>query len=422
MKRLKIIVSAYGCEPNKGSESGTGWYWVECMAKHYELWVITRSNNAENIANSINEINKENVHFVYYDLPESITRLKKKERGFYWYYWLWQKGIVKIARQLTEEFDIDYVMHLTFGSIWLPTYMHQIGCPFIWGPVGGGEAVPDSYLGEFPWKERLIQRGRKLLSRTSHILPGIRKRCRKAALIIARTQDTLSALPPKYRDKAVVMLETAVAGSVLDELNSDLKRQRDSEKVRVIYSGRLIPLKAVDVAISAIYRMKNRSRIEFSIIGKGFLRKELQRKVSELGMEEQVTFEGELPRGQVLKCLKEADIFLFPSLKEGGTWALMEAMAAGLPCVCVNTSGMHVITDDECAIRIEPQSREQTAVRMASALDYLTENPDKAENMGRKARERIEREFTWEAKEKFIVAQMKKLEESNYESINAKQK
>lgn len=415
MKKLKIIVSAYGCEPNKGSESGTGWFWVECMAKHFELWVITRSNNEENIVNNISDEIRENVHFVYYDLPNSITKLKKREKGFYWYYFLWQKGIVKIAKQLVKENKVDYAMHLTFGSIWLPTYMHKVGCPFIWGPVGGGESIPDCYLSKFSFKQQLVQRGRKILINSSNINPGMQSRCKKAELIIARTQDTVAALPKRYRDKIVVMLETAVANNVIEELAPTQEGSVDKEKLQIIYSGRLIPLKAVDIAISAINKMKNRDKVEFTIIGKGFLKKELEDLVRQLGLQERVKFVGELPREQVLNKLKEADIFLFPSLKEGGTWALMEAMAAGLPCVCMNTSGMHVITDDKSAIRIEPQTREQTAIQMAAALDVLVNNPVQAREMGRKARERIENEFTWEAKEKFIVEQMRKLEDSKVE-------
>ena len=346
MKKLKIIVSAYGCEPNKGSESGTGWFWVECMAKHFELWVITRSNNEENIVNNISDEIRENVHFVYYDLPNSITKLKKREKGFYWYYFLWQKGIVKIAKQLVKENKVDYAMHLTFGSIWLPTYMHKVGCPFIWGPVGGGESIPDCYLSKFSFKQQLVQRGRKILINSSNINPGMQSRCKKAELIIARTQDTVVALPKRYRDKIVVMLETAVANNVIEELAPTQERSADKEKLQIIYSGRLIPLKAVDIAISAINKMKNRDKVEFTIIGKGFLKKELEDLVRQLGLQERVKFVGELPREQVLNKLKEADIFLFPSLKEGGTWALMEAMAAGLPVVASRIRGNVDMIDD----------------------------------------------------------------------------
>ena len=422
MKKLKLIVSAYGCEPNKGSESGTGWFWIECLSKHFEIWVITRSNNKESIVNSPLYQNWENVHFIYYDLPYKITRLKKGEKGFYWYYFLWQKGIVKIAKQIVKQQEIDYVMHLTFGSIWLPTYIHKINCPFIWGPVGGGEAIPRCYLNQFSLKEQLVQKGRRLLISVSNLNISLRDRCKKAQLIIVRTQDTLMALPEKYREKAVIMLETAVSDDTLKRLQPLRKSSKETEKVQIVYTGRLIPLKAVDIAISAIALMKKRESVKFTIVGKGFLKKELEERVKQFGLEKQIEFLGQIPREQVLELLKRADIFLFPSLKEGGTWALMEAMAAGLPCVCMDTSGMSVIADDNSAIRIEPQKREETAIKMAGALDYLVDNPAKAVELGINARERIKNEFTWEAKERFIVAQLEKLEERKNESVNAKQK
>ena len=89
----------------------------------------------------------------------------------------------------------------------------------------------------------------------------------------------------------------------------------------------------------------------------------------------------------------------------------MEAMAAALPCVCIDTSGMNIITDNKCAIRIKPQERKETIIQIATALDYLVDNPEKRIAMGKSAVERIQQEFTWEAKEKFIVAQINKLEE-----------
>ena len=419
MRKIKIVVSAYGCEPNKGSESGTGWFWVERMAKHFEIWVITRKNNECNISNHISDEIKNNIHFVYYDLPEWVKKFKKREKGFYWYYFLWQKGIVKIARKLVKEEKPDYIMHLTFGSVWLPTCIHKLKCPFIWGPIGGGEAIPDCYLDRFTLKSKMVQRLRKILIKCSELNLSLRKRCRKAELIIARTEDTVTALPKKYREKTVVMLETAVADDVIRELAVRKERILGNSQVKILYTGRLIPLKAVDIAISAIGKMKHRERVEFSIIGKGFLKKKLEKQVKGLGLERQVKFIGEISRKEVLEHLKEADIFLFPSLKEGGTWALMEAMTAGLPCVCIDTSGMHVITDKNSAIRVLPQSGEETSIKMAEALDYLIENPEQAIEMGKKARSRIKTEFTWEAKEKFIVTELGRLEEKRNESINA---
>ena len=47
-------------------------------------------------------------------------------------------------------------------------------------------------------------------------------------------------------------------------------------------------------------------------------------------------FISEIKRNEVLTKLSKADIYLFPSLREGGSWALMEAMAVGLPVICLN--------------------------------------------------------------------------------------
>ena len=47
----KILVSAYGCEPFRGSEAGVGWNWILQMARHNEMYVIARKNDKNKIFN-----------------------------------------------------------------------------------------------------------------------------------------------------------------------------------------------------------------------------------------------------------------------------------------------------------------------------------------------------------------------------------
>ena len=82
----KILLSAYACEPNKGSEPGVGWSWMKMISEiAEELHVITRANNKDAIAS---EYIPENVTIHYYDLPKYILCLKKGLKGIYWYYFL----------------------------------------------------------------------------------------------------------------------------------------------------------------------------------------------------------------------------------------------------------------------------------------------------------------------------------------------
>ena len=74
--------------------------------------------------------------------------------------------------------------------------------------------------------------------------------------------------------------------------------------------------------------------------------------------------------------LCDADIYAFPSLREGGSWALMEAMAVGLPVVCLNWTGMRIITDTESAIRIEPSDYENTKSEFTAGIEKLLLDSD----------------------------------------------
>ena len=117
-----------------------------------------------------------------------------------------------------------------------------------------------------------------------------------------------------------------------------------------------------------------------------------------------------MPREEALNLIQESDIFVFPSLKEGGTWALMEAMAIGLPVVCVNWAGMAVETNDETAIRLSVSDPNQMEIDMGAALTRLINDAALRKQIGTTARKRIREIFSWEAKGDFMEKLFDKLE------------
>lgn len=399
----KILVSAYGCEPDKGSEAGVGWNWCIQMAKCNELWIITRANNKDVITGKIPKELEKNINFIYYDLPKTIKKIKNKEKRLYLYYFLWQLGAYFTAKKIIKEKEFDYCMHLTFGSMWMPTLFPLLKLPFIWGPIGGGESVPDYYLNNFPLKYRIVQKLRKLLITTSFINPLITIPSRNAELIIARTEESADVIPFKYRNKTRIILETAIDFDMFKEN----VRIRENEKIcKIIYTGRLIHLKGLENALHALALIKAEGKIcfEFTIIGKGPMKKSLIKLANDLGIEDNVKFVDQISQQEVIDHLYKSDIYLFPSLKEGGPWSLMEAMASGLPIVCMDLSGMHIITDETCAFRIKPSSPKTTQLDMAKALNTLMLDRKLQESMGDNARNRIQKEFNWDKKGVFIEA------------------
>lgn len=405
----RILVSAYGCEPGKGSEQGVGWNWVLQLAELAELVVITRSNNRLAIEAALPSSLVERVRFEYHDLPQAVRRFKRREKGLYLYYLMWQWGAYRRARDLVMRSHFDYAMHLTFGSIWLPTFMHRLPLPLIWGPVGGGEAVPFGLIGALPARGRGAQYLRHLLMATASVNPLLMSVVRQAEVILARTSDTARVVPVRYAARVRPILETGIAEELLARKRH--KRVDAFGRLRVIYTGRLIALKNVAAAIQAVAGARARGvDLQFSIVGDGPLRESLEALAVRLGVSGCINFHGPVSQMEVIKRLEQSDVYLFPSLKEAGVWSLMEAMSAGLATVCVDTSGMAVITDEKSAIRVAAESQERLIDGFTQALVDLAESPELRRQLGANARKRIETCFRWHHKAEFMRMLFNELE------------
>mgnify|MGYP005750460253 CR=1 FL=1 len=397
----QILVSAYGCEPGKGSEQGVGWNWVLQLVRLADLVVVTRANNRGAIEAAMPAEYAERIRFVYYDLPEKLRAFKRKERGLYLYYLLWQWGAYRLMKRQLAIRPVDYAMHLTFGSVWMPTFMHRLPVPFIWGPVGGGEAVPWKLIRTLPLKGRFVQYARHFLMASFGINPLVAGIVRRARVILARTNETAKLIPARHAEKVRVVLETAAAEDWFD--HRPRTSHADRKVIKVIYTGRLVPFKNIDIAIRAVAAARRAGAdIHFTIVGDGPLQPALARRAETEGISEIVTFTGRCTQDEVFDHLARSDIYFIPSLREGGVWSLMEAMAVGLPSICVNSSGMKVIADATSARMIEPDHPEKMVAAFTSELCALAASSELRREMGANARKRLGQHFRWEQKHAFL--------------------
>jgi len=392
-----ILVSAYGCEPNRGSESGVGWNWILQLAKHNRLHVVTRSNNREPIESCLPAELANNITFHYYDCPSWIRKMKNGDRGLYFYYACWQIGVKKIFKQLSEEYKFDYCWHLSFGSWWMPTTLDTIDVPFIYGPLGGGDGVPKQFLEALPLKDRIIQSLRYVLTSTARFNPLVMCPGEKAKIILCRTENNKDFLPETLKQKAKVILETSMDMSEL-QLQPD---KYENNIIEFISTGRLVPFKNLSCAIEALAIVKKKHKFHYTIIGKGPEEKKLKSLISRLGLDDSIEIKKQMPRYEVLKQLQTADAYLFPSLREGGSWALMEALALELPAVCLNWTGMKLICDETCAVLLDVTNPKQMVIDFAEGVCKLIENQKLRKQMGKNARQRMKKYYSWDAKGAF---------------------
>src|SRR5881394_2221794 len=103
-RRLRVLISAYACEPHKGSEPEVGWQWSLQMARFHNVTVLTRSNNRAAIEAGLRAIKdgRPVPEFVYHDCGERALKLKTRFKAVRVYYQLWQKSAREVVRRLHQ--------------------------------------------------------------------------------------------------------------------------------------------------------------------------------------------------------------------------------------------------------------------------------------------------------------------------------
>ncbi|HEM3610551.1 TPA: glycosyltransferase family 4 protein [Streptococcus suis] len=143
------------------------------------------------------------------------------------------------------------------------------------------------------------------------------------------------------------------------EVNRTEKRESlgvSEDDFMIISMGELNKNKNHQVIIRAIAKLRN-EKIKYVLCGQGPLETELRELAKELDVENQVKFLGF--RKDVPDLMKVADLFAFPSYREGLSLSLMEAMASGLPVVCSEIRGnTDLIEDGKGGYLVEPSDVE----------------------------------------------------------------
>lgn len=120
------------------------------------------------------------------------------------------------------------------------------------------------------------------------------------------------------------------------------------EKIRIIHVGSFIPLKNQKDLINCVAKLADKFDVHLDLIGDGVLREKCEALVCDLGIENKVTFYGQLTGFEkVIEVLDRNTFFILPSSNEGMPRALIEAMARGLICFGSDVGGIKELLDSE---------------------------------------------------------------------------
>lgn len=403
MQALKLLISAYACEPDKGSEPGVGWRWaIESAALGHDVWVITRANNEANITRGLSKLSirkPKNLHFIYYDLPIWVRVWKHAGLGVHLYYVLWQWGAYRRAVKLHEQEQFEVVHHITFGVTRHPSFMGKLGIPFIVGPLGGAERAPLELRKYCSMAGKLKDGVRDIANSLARLDPWVRQMYSQASLILMKTPQSMEWLPSQYRGKAQCMLEIGVdeiAAPQSQAVASTAKVKRQ-QTLHVLYVGRFIYWKGMDLGLRAIADLRARGiPVRITMIGQGPARQRWQKLAAELKLASCVTWVQWMKQQDLLAAYQTFDVLLFPSLHDSSGNVALEAMASGLPVVCLDLGGPAQIVNASCgrAIATAGLNADQVVESLADALTELAINPELITEMRRGALLQV-RNFSW---------------------------
>jgi glycosyltransferase involved in cell wall biosynthesis len=313
----------------------------------------------------------------------------------------------QLARELISKHGIDVVHQPMPVSPREPSLLHGLGAPVVIGPLNGNMEFPPAFRTNSERRLAFIERVARGFSETLNAwMPGKRH----AAAIMVANERTRAALPGKLRGEVLLIPENGVDLSLWQERASSSGIDATQATTQMVFMGRLISLKAVDLLLMAFDRARAQASMSLTVLGDGEEGAALRQLARELGIAAAapgepgtVFFAGWKTQAECARELRDADVLLLPSLRECGGAVVLEAMACRLPVVATAWGGPLDYLDSTTGILVPPTSREEFIAGLADAMVRLSQSPELRRRLGDAARARIEAEFDWERKMDVIL-------------------
>ena len=381
---MKVLLSAYSCKPNYGSEEGNGWNWAWHLAElGHEVWVLTLVENKEAIEEELASQPISNLHFVYVAIPQAIKRFVKVPIGdFSWQteYLGWQQRVGKIAKRLDEEHEFDIVHHVTWATITAGSRLWRLDKPFIFGPVGGGQVAPPLFKKYFSSKEWRKEAIRTLIFKSlAKFNPFSRQTVSRADLVLATNCDTYDLAWQLGASRVELF---PVGGIAKDYIPQQLTVRTAAKELRLLWVGSPIARKGCSLAVESLSKVSSSIPWKLTIVGYSNANRDLITEIEKLNLENQIDCIGRISWSELKQKYLQHDAFLFTSLQNSFGAQLLEAMACGLPIITLNHQGAGDFVPDRAGIKVPVTEPTETVHALSQAIKYMYNHPELRLEMG----------------------------------------
>ncbi|MCU0352493.1 MAG: glycosyltransferase [Cytophagales bacterium] len=358
---MEAIMSAYNCEPGRGSEFETGWQEMKRMlAKCSRLTVVTRPADTRRIEEHMTASESQRTAFVFFDLPAWVNRLKAFSVGPQIVVYLWEICLFFFLLKQYRRNQFDHAHRATVGSYRFPSFLWYFAPYFTWGPVASGETVPVRLLGILSMKGRVVELLRMLVQRSSLVDPFILLGLYKASEISVATTATLEILPAYARRKAFVRPGYYTIDKLDFTVDLSVARTDRRAKLSLLYVGRLLEWKGIMFVLKALRQLHNRIDYAFTVIGDGPDHGLFRRYAKKHGLN--VDFLGKKPRRELSFYYLTHDLFVSPDLHGRGSNTMVEAKLHRLPVLALDITDPDCLTGEELMVIVNTKRKTVRAI------------------------------------------------------------
>jgi glycosyltransferase involved in cell wall biosynthesis len=408
-----VLAIAEAANPEWVSVPLVGWSIATALARHHDVHIVTQVRNREAFLRAglvegeeFTAIDSEAVARPIHRAGEvlrmgkgrgwtMVTALSSALAYPYFERLVWDRFGAEIR---AGRFDLIHrITPLTpTANSSLAPRARAAGVPFVMGPLNGGVPWPPGYEAE----RRREREWLSYLRGAYRLNPARGRMLRAASAVLAGSMATLEELPPAVQPRAVWLPENGIDPARFHRIAA----QDISGPLRACFVGRLVPYKGADMLIEAAADLCRAGRLSIDIVGEGPQRLQLEAMVEARGLGPAVRLHGWVDHGRVQDILAQANLFAFPSIREFGGGAVLEAMAVGAVPVICDYAGPGELVDATTGIKLPIGPRAAVVEALRAALGRLCDDPSALPALSAAGRARVAQDFTWEAKARQIGA------------------
>ncbi|MHB1023038.1 MAG: glycosyltransferase family 4 protein [Acidobacteriaceae bacterium] len=395
----KLLLMAYECDPYRGSEATVGWGRVQQAAREFEIYVIVSAASLAAIER-YSQTNPLPAH-VHFHTPkeDTLLRLLRRIPRIFAYnyvaYRQWQRLAYRLAQELHRSHRFALVHQVNVCTFREPSDTWRLGIPFLWGPVGGTQNFPATFLSERSFSglsqmDALKERARNAANWLSlRRKRRVRQAAARAAVLLAANSTNQRDYEAVFHRPVELLLETG-----LEEVQPPASaRLLQAGPLHILWSGEFTTRKALPLLLQALASLRD---VDFHlrILGRGPHEAKWKQLAQELGIAERCHFLGHLPLPEAVAQLQWAHLFVFTSLRDTSGNVVLEALGHGIPVICFDHQGVGDIVTPQCGIKLAVTTPRRATAELADAIRLLAGDRKRLAELSMGASDRA-RKYLW---------------------------